>query len=122
MQPLHLGQEHREDIRRLLMTDMETNLYQIDILYRSTPNVEGLEEWKGVYRSGKLIAVSLAVGRLEEGEPSSLCVPFGDIEACRLLGEFEGLHGGTTNLLGPRKESDALYEGLGCPPVQFLIL
>ena len=99
----------------LLNSDPATNLYQIDVLLRNPLPAFNLYEWRGVFVNQELIAISLSAARLKPNTPSSLCVPFGDLDGCRLLGEAEAKMGGTENLLGPKDASDMLYDGLGQP-------
>lgn len=101
----------------LLSVDIPTNLYQIDVLLRNPIQALNLYEWKGAFENDTLIAVSLSSGRIRPNSPSSLCVPFGDFNGCRMLGEAEKNVGGTLNLLGPKAPSEALYLGLGKPKI-----
>ena len=71
----------------LLNSDPATNLYQIDVLLRNPLPAFNLYEWRGVFVNQELIAISLSAARLKPNTPSSLCVPFGDLDGCRLLGE-----------------------------------
>ena len=115
MKVRQLGPNDTHAALRLLNSDSATNLYQIDILLRNPLPSFSLYEWRGVFVDQTLVAISLSAARLKPRSPSSLCVPYGDPDACRLLGEAEAKLGGTANLLGPKMASDMLYAGLGQP-------
>jgi GNAT superfamily N-acetyltransferase len=100
---------------RLLNKDPATNLYQIDVLLRNPVHSFDHYEWRGAFDLGQLVALSLSTSRSKTNQPSALCVPFGDLKGCELLGMAEAKAGGTLNLLGPKAASDALYNGLGRP-------
>jgi len=115
MTVLDLGPEHLPELSTFLKHEPEINLYSLDVLENRSMSPLSLDEWRGVFDGGKLIAASLAVGRYKEGMAANLLTPFGDRDACRTLGAFEADLGGAKNLLGPTEASLAMLEGLGSP-------
>ena len=105
---------HFREALLLLSEDEQCNLYQIDILENFISDHR--YEWRAVYKDGSMMAVSLSSNRPFPGFPSGLCVPYGDREACFILGEWEKERGGTRHVFAEQEACDAFYEGLGCPP------
>ena len=107
--------DQRAEIVAFLMRSVPTNLYQIDILKNLWSQPFVLFECLAVYKRGEPISVVVTAGRPFKGLPAGMCVPYGDLEGCRLLGHVEAQHGGTRHVMGRREACDAFYEGLGEP-------
>ena len=110
-----LDNRSRKEMLQLLLFDQYSNLFLIDILMRRGISSWGKEEWYGVKKEGVLIALAVSFGRSAKGERSRLLVPFGDQEACQLLGAHKLGLGGTRMIIGPREPADAILSGMNHP-------
>lgn len=105
--------DHFHDAFQLLYEEPVCNLYQLDLL-KSRIHMQQLE-WTAVYQNTKMIAVCVSSNRFFPGFPARMSVPYGDSQACTLLGQWEQERGGTLNIFAEEKASRAFYEGLGTP-------
>ena len=104
-----LKHHHRGEVLKLLLSDLPSNLFLVDLLFQRGINASNYEQWTGVFQNTTLVAISVSFGRLSVDQRSRLIVAFGDTSACAILGEQESKHGGTEMIIGDRMASDALY-------------
>ena len=71
-----------------LSQDVECNLYQIDILQNAWRNPFAFLSCVGVFQHDELTAVVVTSDRPIKGHKAGMCVPYGDPEACFLLGKY----------------------------------
>ncbi len=62
---------------RLLMKNVNANLFLIEILMRRGIVSWGFEEWRAVMKGEELLALSLSMARIESGGQSRLLVAYG---------------------------------------------
>ncbi|MEC7988173.1 MAG: GNAT family N-acetyltransferase [Myxococcota bacterium] len=105
----------RKEILELLLSDQYTNLFLIDILMRRGISTLGKEKWCAVRREGNLVALAVSFGRRGKGGKARLIVPYGNGEACQLLGKHHQDLGGSKMIIGPREASDCILQGMGNP-------
>ena len=112
--------DHRAqpELYHLLTQQTTVNLFLLERLFLKGIKSWGYEHWFGAYDKNKLVAVSLVMGKMSSKEPARLITVYGSLDGCRLLGEHAARQGGTLIIVGPRKESDALWAGLGEPPLR----
>ena len=115
MQVRSLDHRHTAQIYNLLLQDIDSNLFLIDILLRRGIRGWGTERWMGVIDGKNLLSISVSFGRQEKGGRSRLFIGCGEPDACQLLGKKEHLAGGTRLIIGERNASDGLYKGMGSP-------
>ena len=113
---------HRPAIRRLLETDVASNLFPLSVLEQEKgQRQEGL--WIGVWKnSNELDAVafcSRGIAPTNDHPPFGNVAAFGNPSACHQLGRLLAAQGTAKMIFGPRAESDAFWSGLGEPPCQF---
>lgn len=104
---------------RLLHQDVETNLFLLGILADRGLDCLGGERWLGAFdlrRPNEMTAMVYTGERPVGQSRAGTAVPFGNVAACRLLGEAVSRMGGTYMVIGPRAETDAFWEGLGRTP------
>jgi RimJ/RimL family protein N-acetyltransferase len=109
--PLHrnkLENQHRGEILKLLLTDLPSNLFLIDILLDRGVHKSSHEEWWGAFIDKQLVGIVVSFGRPNKGQPARLIVACGEAEACSFLGEKQEELGGTEMIIGERVASDAL--------------
>jgi len=104
-----LKNHHRGEVLRLLLSDLPSNLFLVDLLFKRGINSSIYEQWMGVFQDKDLLAISVSFGRSSTSPKSRLIVAFGEESACRLLGQKEYAKGGTEMIIGDRTSSDALY-------------
>ncbi len=115
MRLINLNNRHRQKMFRLLMKNVNTNIFLIEILMRRGIVSWGFEEWRGLMKGEDLLAISLSMARVRNGEQSRLVVAYGNQEACSVLGKRERELGGTKMIIGDRTASDGIWEGMGKP-------
>ena len=104
-----LKHHHRGDVLKLLLSDLPSNLFLMDLLFQRGINSSIYEHWLGVFQDKTIIAISVSFGRASASQKSRLIVAFGDSQACKHLGQKESSQGGTEMIIGDRIASDALY-------------
>ena len=104
-----LRNRHRGEVLKLLLSDIPTNLFLIDILFDRGIHTNSHEEWVGAFQGETLVALVVSFGRTST-QPSRLLVTYGDVEACRVLGRHQNLLGTPEMIVGERQTSDALAE------------
>lgn len=110
-----------------LEQEPDTNLFLLDLLRTRGIGNWTQEEWYAVWspdhpdQNGATIrGMALLIGRAAMGQPARLGVPFGDPDACEVIGARARWNGPVDMLIGPRTASDALWRGLkGTPPTVF---
>ena len=104
-----LKHHHRGAVLKLLLSDLHSNLFLIDLLFRRGINSSIYEHWLGAFQDQKIIAISVSFGRSATSHVARLIVAVGDSKACERLGTEESERGGTEMIIGDRPTSDALY-------------
>ena len=112
-----LDNRNRSDIFTLLLEDVHSNLFLIEILMRRGISNWGHEEWFGVFTDGLLCAISVTFGRTRLKGLARLIVPVGSPEACTALGALQYKRGGTELIIGERKACDAFFSAFQKDPV-----
>ena len=112
-----LDNRNRSTIFKLLLEDVHSNLFLIDILIRRGISNWGQEEWFGAFKDDILYGLVVAFGRSTFQKPARLIVPVGSPEACRILGEMQHKRGGTELIIGERIACDALYQSFREDPL-----
>jgi RimJ/RimL family protein N-acetyltransferase len=111
-----LGPEHTGALAAFLGQDVETNLFLLGLLDAGN-GPQGRGEWVGVIdASGAFNAICFAGGRPGPGLQSATAVPYGESEACQVLGRWVATEGGAWMVIGPRMAADSLWQGLGREP------
>ncbi len=107
-----LYKRDRSQAIALLEKDYDSNLFQLDALEKRVFSRWYQDQWWGVFSNRTLIGVNGCFGRIENGSPARLLLPYGEDDAMKLFGEFEKERGGTSMILGARRSADLLIEGL----------
>lgn len=103
-----LKNHHRGEILKLLLLDLHSNLFLVDLLFQRGIDISHYESWNGAFQDDRLCAIAVSFGRKSASAPSRLIVACGDPHACSLLGKEEYERGGTEMVIGERLASDAL--------------
>ncbi|MAA78680.1 MAG: hypothetical protein CL916_05430 [Deltaproteobacteria bacterium] len=104
-----LKHHHRGEVLKLLLSDLPSNLFLVDLLFQRGINSSSYEHWLGVFQEKKIVAISVSFGSVSKSQKSRLIVAFGNPKACTRLGQQESSQGGTEMIIGDRTSSDALY-------------
>jgi len=101
----------------MLSRDVEVNLFLLGALERDGMHGADGSRWFGVPDgNGGFDAVVFAGPRPAGTGRAGTAVPYGEAQACHLLGRALANMGGTFMVVGPRQASDSLWEGLGRTP------
>jgi hypothetical protein len=118
MNATSLDQRHQSAVRALLHADPVANIFPIGVFERwGLAPVRGSRWWGFPGENGELSAV-LYSGPTRSDGVASVAVAVGDQAACESLGRVLAERGGAAWVVGERTASDALWVGLGSPPMQ----
>lgn len=115
MKIILLREEHRSDLKTLLMNNISANLYLIELLQTNPIRLTPMLEWIGVFEDEKLIAMTCALGRTKKKSQARLLMIHGQAEGAEFLGRYDIIHGGTRLLIGERDCTDAYWKGMKSP-------
>ncbi|MGC6510332.1 MAG: GNAT family N-acetyltransferase [Myxococcota bacterium] len=110
-----LREQHRKALQSLLLSDLDANLYLLQLLQSHPIHQTRLVEWTGAFESDVLIAATCALGRTKDRTPARLIMVHGREDGASFLGRFCLMRGGTQMLLGERKGTDAYWRRMNAP-------
>ena len=110
-----LREQHRKALRGLLESDLDANLYLLQLLQSHPIHQSRLVEWTGAFENGELIAATCALGRTKDRAPASLIMVHGRADGASFLGRFSMMRGSTQMLLGERQSTDAYWKRMNEP-------
>ena len=113
-----LDERHTRAVRAILYADPVANMFPIGVFERwGLAPVYGGCWWGCGDGAGGLAAVLYCGPRYSDGA-ASVAVAVGEESACENLGMVLSERGGAAWVVGERTASDALWVGLGAPPLR----
>ena len=110
-----LHEAHRQELRELLLSNLDANLYLLQLLNTTPIAHNRLVEWIGVFEDEQLIAMTCTLGRSKDRGPARLIMVHGRSDGAAYLGRYAMMRGGTELLLGERDCTDAYWTSMNSP-------
>ena len=110
-----LREQHRKALHNLLLSNIDANLYLLQLIQTNPIHQNRLVEWTGAFEGDRLIAVTCALGRSKDRTPARLMMIHGREDGAGYLGRFCLMRGGAQMLLGERLSTDAYWKSMNAP-------